>query len=103
MSDDQMPRPIQRPPWVLVITLPDDCPPVIAPERGLAVPPGSRGTACCGDLAERVLATAEGPEQHPTAEGLGLPDDGSDPCQATRDARQPDALADRRSNARVIR
>jgi hypothetical protein len=47
---------VQRPPWVVVIRLPDDMPPVEAAHQGLGMPPGSRGLALCSEAAEQLLA-----------------------------------------------
>lgn len=45
-----------RPPWVVVIRLPDDTPPADAPAAGLAFPMGSIADAFAGELAERIIA-----------------------------------------------
>ena len=49
------------PPWVIVIHLPDDIPPIDALTRDFArlVPDGSKVTAFAADAAEAVIATAQ--------------------------------------------
>lgn len=50
------------PPWVVVILLPDDMPPIEAAANGLGMPPGARGVALCAEPAEAVIAAL--PEEY---------------------------------------